>query len=179
VRIYHVSLSVPQLETGMEALTRDLGVGWRPIIESRKMETTQGGRVKAVEHRLAYSVGAPPAIELMQRAPGAGPDEDSVTGMVIDHLGFWVDDLVGEWRRLLSCGWRPRVGESAEPPNGATQLINGRGLAIEIVDVTVDRPHVSDLYPHDSPYFRPAIPVGRTGTASGGFTDEDGYGSAT
>jgi hypothetical protein len=168
VRLYHVSLSVTQLETGMDALARDLGVRWRPIIESRKTQMDEAGRVKTVEHRLAYSVGGPPAIELMQRAPGEGPDEDSVTGMVIDHLGFWVDDLVGEWRRLLNGGWRPRVGDSAEPPKGATQLISGRGLAIEIVDVTVDRPHVSDLYPRDSPYFRPAIPARRTGTASGG-----------
>jgi Glyoxalase/Bleomycin resistance protein/Dioxygenase superfamily len=171
VRLYHVSLSVPQLEMGMEALARDLGVTWRPIIESRKTHTDEAGREKTVEHRLAYSVGGPPAIELMQRVPGEGPDEDSVTGMVIDHLGFWVDDLVAEWRRLLNSGWRPRVGDAAEPPKGATQLSNGRGLAIEIVDVTVDRPHVSDLYPHDSPYFRPTVPARRTGAASSGLTN--------
>ena len=83
MRLYHVSLSVPQLEIGMEALARDLGVTWRPIIESRKTQTDEAGREKTVEHRLAYSEGGPPAIELMQRMPGEGPDGDSVTGMVI------------------------------------------------------------------------------------------------
>jgi hypothetical protein len=167
VKLYHVSLTVPQLEAGMEALTRDLGVAWRPIIEVRKTRIDEAGGVQMVEHRLAYSVGGPPAIELTQRAPGEGPDQDSTTGMVIDHLGFWVDDLLAEWRRLLDSGWTPRTGDAAEPPRGAAQLTNGRGLAIEIVDVSVDRPHVSDLYPHDSPYFRPAIPARRDEHHSG------------
>jgi hypothetical protein len=160
VKLYHVSLTVPRLEAGMEALTRDLGVTWRPVVEVRKTRTDEAGRVQTIEHRLAYSAGGPPAIELTQRPPVEGQGEDPVTGMVIDHLGFWVDDLPGEWRRLLDRGWKPRTGDPGQPPRGAAQLINGRGLAIEIVDVTVDRPNVSDLYPPDSPYFRPAVPAG-------------------
>lgn len=165
MRLYHVSLTVPQLEEGMEVLTRDLGVTWRPILESRKTQVDEAGREHTVEHRLAYSAGGPPAIELNQRAPGA--EQDLGTGVVMDHLGFWVEDLQGEWQRLLDRGWSPRTGNAAEPPRGATQLVNGRGLAIEIVDVTMERPYVSDLYPPDSPYFRPAVPPGGPGAAGG------------
>lgn len=167
MKLYHVSLTVPQLEAGMEALARDLGVTWRPIIESRRTQVDESGREHTVEHRLAYSAGGPPAIELMQRPPGANQDQDTGRGMVMDHIGFWVDDLPCEWQRLLDRGWSPRTGDAAELPRGAAQLVNGRGLAIEIVDVTVDRPYVSDLYPHDSPYFRPAVRPGGAGAAGG------------
>jgi hypothetical protein len=33
-------------------------------------------------------------------------------------------------------------------------LRSADGLTIEIVDVTVDRPSVADLYPPDSPFYR-------------------------
>jgi hypothetical protein len=160
MKLYHVSLSVPELEVGMEWLTRDLEVSWRPVIESVKTQVDASGASQTVLHRLAYSEGGPPAIELVQRGPDEEPAEASGDAMVIDHLGFWVVDLGAEWQRLLQSGWTPRGKRTAEVPKGAGQLVNDRGLAIEIVDVRVERPHVADLYPRDSPHFRPAVTVG-------------------
>ena len=161
MKLYHVSLSVPELEAGMQWLTRDLGVSWRPVIESVKAQVDASGATRTVRHRLAYSVGGPPAIELVQRGPDDEPTGAPGDAMAIDHLGFWVDDLGAEWQRLLQGGWTPRGKRTAEVPRGAGQLVNGRGLAIEIVDVRVERPHVADLYPHESPHFRPAVARGR------------------
>jgi hypothetical protein len=168
MKLYHVSLSVPQLEEGMEKLTRDLGVSWRPVIESMKTQLDASGVTETVLHRLAYSVGGPPAIELVERGPDDEPADASGGAMVIDHLGFWVVDLGAEWQRLLQSGWTPRGKRTAEAPKGAGQLVNDRGLAIEIVDVRVERPHVADLYPHDSPHFRPTVAGAQAGSVPAG-----------
>jgi hypothetical protein len=91
---------------------------------------------------------------LFEAPPGSrGPGEDEFR---FAHVGCWVEDLVGEWKRLQARGWNP-VGDSSGgdcQPTGAVQLKSPYGLAVELVDVTIDRPRVADLYPRDSRFYR-------------------------
>jgi hypothetical protein len=157
--LYHVSLDVADLGVAMVRLGDDLGLTWRPVIEGRKVTVDDHGAPIEYRHRLVYSVEGPPAVELCESAPGTrAPGDEAIRQ---DHAGFWVDDLVGEWHRLQGEGWVP-LGDAGKPgwePKGAAMLISPYGLKIEIVDVSVDRPRVADLYPVTSPFHRPRSPV--------------------
>jgi hypothetical protein len=152
--LYHISIDVPDIGAAMERLTDDLALSWRPLIEVPKVTLGSDGRTIDYVHRVVYSVEGPPALELCEMVPGATAPASEM--FRIAHAGYWVEDLVGEWRRLRKRGWQPpldSIGEDREP-EGSALLRSADGLTIEIVDVTVDRPSVADLYPPDSPFYR-------------------------
>jgi hypothetical protein len=66
----------------------------------------------------------------------------------VHHIGYWVDDLAAEGRRLDALGY-PRYATA-----GATPLLNRgpAGTLIELCDLHSDRPSLRDLFPPGSEF---------------------------
>jgi hypothetical protein len=155
VLFYHVAFAVPDLEAAMEEMGPALGLHWRPVQEGPYTVTDAEGVTHEIPVRVTYSVEGPPAIEIFEARPGtplAAP-----AGTALHHLGFWVDDLVGECERLGSQGW-PLSSASYDDQG---RIVRGAfhrcpfGPSLELLDVGFERPWLADLYPLGSPLRRP------------------------
>lgn len=66
----------------------------------------------------------------------------------LHHIGYWVDDLAAEAKRLDALGY-PGYATA-----GATPLLNlgPAGILIELCDLHSDRPSLRDLFPPGSEF---------------------------
>lgn len=156
---YHVGLTVPELTAAMDSLGDVLGLAWRGVREEELSALDQYDEVQIFTTRRTYSVGGPPAIEVLEQLPGTPFAAEP--GSVVHHLGFWSEELAADSDRLTEQGW-PRVGTSAAGGGRSTRFALHRsplGLLIELNDCTFDRPWVCDLFPKGSPHYRPDPPA--------------------
>src|SRR5260370_20267118 len=87
----------------MRQVGEALAVTWRPIHERRTTVTDETGAKHDIVCRCTFSASAPFAIEMWQAIPGtplAIPD----TG-ILHHVGYWVEDLPQEVKRLEAAGF--------------------------------------------------------------------------
>ncbi|HWE70351.1 MAG TPA: VOC family protein [Acidimicrobiales bacterium] len=149
-RYHHIALAVPQLEAGMAEVGGALGLTWRPVQQTDTTVRDADGVVHPAPVRVTYSAGAAPAVEVFEAIPGTPLDVP--VGSPFHHVGVWVDDLAAESARLEAAGWSYFAGTGV----GRQALYRGpSGLVLELCDATCDRPWLCDLFPADSPHFRP------------------------
>jgi hypothetical protein len=131
--LYHVGIVVPTLEDGQEHFAEMFGVRWAPVMESATAIRTADGVVATVDLRLVYSVDAP-HIELIEAVPGSVWDLNPYSN--IHHIGFWSDDLAGDWARLHGGGCPLEVmGDGGgTDPLFWTYHQDRLGVRIELVD---------------------------------------------
>jgi len=131
--MYHVGIVVPSLEVGQAHFADLFGVRWAPVIEARTAMRTSDGTVAAADLRLVYSIDAP-HLELIEEVPGSvwvlNPHSN------IHHIGFWSDDLGGDWAGLHGGGCPFEVmGDSGGSEPLLWSYHNDRlGVRIELVD---------------------------------------------
>jgi hypothetical protein len=134
--MYHVGIVVPSLEDGQAHFAELFGVRWAPLIEAPTAVRTSDGAVTTVNLRLAYSVDAP-HLELIEAVPGSiwvlNPHSN------IHHIGFWSDDLGGDWARLHGGGCPLEVmGDSGGSEPLVWSYHSDRfGVRIELVDAAI------------------------------------------
>ena len=153
--IWHIALAVPNLDKAMKELGDALMLTWRPIEKSLVQMRGEDGQVYDLECTFTFSEGGPAAIELWEAIPGSplGP----VDGMALHHIGYWVDDLPGEAKRLEGLGYPTYAAVPASgPPTRVTIHRGPYGLMLEPCGTERDRPHLHDLYPTESPLYEPA-----------------------
>jgi hypothetical protein len=99
-----------------------------------------------VECHVVFSLGGPFAVEAWQAIPGTPLDMPEGGG--VHHIGYWVDDLASEAKRLDALGY-PRYATA-----GTTPLLNRgpAGTLIELCDLHSDRPSLRDLFPPESEF---------------------------
>ena len=101
--IWHIGIAVPDLEKGQKELGEVFGLRWRPARVRKLTLADTAGRPYAVECHVAFSLGGPFAVEVWQAIPGTPLDMPEGGG--VHHIGYWVDDLAAEAKRLDALGY--------------------------------------------------------------------------
>ena len=88
----------------------------------------------------------PFAVEVWRAIPGTPLDIPEGGG--VHHIGYWVDDVAAEARRLEGLGF-PGYATA-----GTTPLLNRGpgGTLVELCDLHSDRPSLRDLFPPESEF---------------------------
>lgn len=130
--LFEVGLIVPNLEDAISLFHTAFGYTFSPIVEG-VLPTREGAEDSNPPMRLCVS-RTWPQIELLETAPGTHLTPPAGTGL--HHLGYYVDDLVGESRRLAESGIPCVRGGVADDrfPAGWIYHRMGDGTIIEIVD---------------------------------------------
>jgi catechol 2,3-dioxygenase-like lactoylglutathione lyase family enzyme len=146
-RIWHIGIAVPDLEKGKKELGEVFGLRWRPARVRKLVLNDAAGRPSEVECHVAFSVGGQFAVEVWQAIPGTPLDIPEAGG--VHHVGYWVDDLAAEAKRLDALGY-PSYATTGD----ATPLLNlgPAGILIELCDLHSDRPSLRDLFPPESEF---------------------------
>ena len=101
-----------------------------------------------VECHVAFPRGAF-AVEVWQAVPGPPLDMPEAGG--VHHIGYWVDDLAAEAKRLDAPGYATAAA--------APLLSRGpAGTFIELCDPHSDRPSLRDLFPPGSEFAGEPLP---------------------
>ena len=143
---WHLGIAVPDLEEGKEELGEVFGLRWRPARVRKLTLTDAAGRSYEVECHVVFSLGGPFAVEVWQAIPGTPLDMPQTGG--VHHIGYWVDDLAAEAKRLDTLGY-PRYATAGTMP-----LLNRgpAGTLIELGGLHGDRPSLRDLFPPGSDF---------------------------
>ncbi|MGH3291332.1 MAG: VOC family protein [Trebonia sp.] len=144
--IWHIGFAVSDLEKGKKELAEVFGLRWRPARVRKLTLADAAGRPAEVGCRVVFSLGGPFAVEAWQAIPGTPLDMPEGGG--VHHIGYWVDDLAAEAKRLDALGY-PRYATA-----GATPLLNRgpAGTLTELCDLHNDRPSLRDLFPPESEF---------------------------
>jgi catechol 2,3-dioxygenase-like lactoylglutathione lyase family enzyme len=144
--IWHIGIAVPDLEQGKNELSEVFGLRWRPDRVRKLTLADAAGQPHEVECHVAFSLGGPFAVEVWQAIAGTPLDIPESGG--VHHIGYWVDDLAAEAKRLDALGF-PSYATA-----GRTPLLNRgpAGTLIELCDLHSDRPSLRDLFPPESEF---------------------------
>ena len=144
--IWHIGIAVPDLDQGKKELGEVFGLRWRPARARRLTLTDAAGQTYEVECHVVFSLGGPFAVEVWQAIPGTPLDVPEGGG--VHHIGYWVDDLAAEAKRLDALGY------PSYATVGTTPLLNRgpAGTLVELCDVHSDRPSLRDLFPPGSEF---------------------------
>lgn len=118
--IWHIGIAVPDLEKGKKELGEVFGLRWRPARVRKLTLADAAGQSYEVECHVVFSLGGPFAVEVWQAIPGTPLDMPQAGG--IHHIGYWVDDIAAEAKRLDA------LGHPSYATAGPTPLLN-RGPA--------------------------------------------------
>ncbi len=127
--VFHVGLSVPDIEAAMDAIGSNLGICWAPMMERTQQVRTGTGETREEHILFTYSSDGPPHVELIQAEPG------SVWGVTpaggLHHIGAFADDVsVAPGAGLeLEFG-----GGHRESPAGFAYYTSPSGIRVELVD---------------------------------------------
>jgi catechol 2,3-dioxygenase-like lactoylglutathione lyase family enzyme len=144
--IWHIGFAVPGLEKGKKELGDVFGLSWRPTRVRKLALVDADGRPYDVECHVAFSLGGPFAVEVWQAIPGTPLDIPESGG--VHHIGYWVDDITAEAKRLGALGY-PSFATADTAP-----LFNRgpAGTLVELCDLHSDRPSLRDLFPAESEF---------------------------
>ena len=144
--IWHIGIAVPDLGQGKKELGQVFGLRWRQDRVRRLTIADAAGRRHEVECHVVFSLGGPFAVEAWQAIPGTPLDMPAGGG--VHHIGYWVDDLAAEAKRLDALGY-PRYATA-----GTTPLLNRgpAGTLVELCDLHSDRASLRDLFPPESEF---------------------------
>jgi hypothetical protein len=143
--LWHIAFAVPNLEQGMDEFGRAFDLEWRPVHHAVARVTDERGVEHEATCHFTFSVGGPPAIEMWEAVPGTPLDAPGDT--VLHHIGYWVDDLAAEGRRLEDQGWPCFMSAHS------VAIHRGPGgILLEPCDVLRDRPFLRDLFPPGTPH---------------------------
>jgi hypothetical protein len=129
--LYHVGLTVPDLDVAMGQYADAFGFTWRSVHESA-MDVLVDGQPRRAEIAVTYSVQGPPYLELVQERTGSVWGAD---GFSLTHVGLWADDMPDVMRRLAASGLVAEVhadGSGARPIRYSYHRFAG-GLWLELV----------------------------------------------
>jgi catechol 2,3-dioxygenase-like lactoylglutathione lyase family enzyme len=146
---FHIAFLVPDIDAAMDEFGGLFEVDWRPVHEVVLELGTSVADRKPRRTRVTFTTGGPPAIELFEwETP---PSEPALERPVLHHIGRWVDNLAAESSRLEAHGCHLALtlpGTDGKPERFAMHETSF-GLQIELVDVTIPKPHMVDLWPPD------------------------------
>jgi len=127
--VFHVGLSVPDLEHAMESIGSSLAISWAPVQERVQPVRTGAGENREEHIRFTYSSDGPPHIELIQPEPGSLWAITPAHGL--HHIGAFAADVAVPPGDGLSLEFG---GGHAERPVGFAYYTSLGGIRVELVD---------------------------------------------
>jgi len=132
-RIYHIGIVVQNLDQAMDELGTAMGYTWSTIRTMNANLLVPAGTT-AVSLRIAFTRQGPPWLEFIE-----GPADSlwsAAGGNTLHHLGFYVDDLDAERKRLESLGMAFEIGGVGPDGRlaGFAYHSNPHGGRLELVD---------------------------------------------
>jgi lactoylglutathione lyase len=127
--VFHVGLSVPDLELAMSSIGANLGISWAPSQERMQKVRTASGETREEHILFTYSSDGPPHVELIQPEPGSVWGITPANGL--HHIGAFASDVTvppGDGLQLEFGGGH------RERPVGFAYYISAYGIRIELVD---------------------------------------------
>jgi catechol 2,3-dioxygenase-like lactoylglutathione lyase family enzyme len=135
MELFHTGMIVHDLQAAIDLYSVAFGMRFaEPLVTSGLMITNEGLRNRT--SWVTYSLDGPHRIELIEQADDTAW-QTARGGPQVHHLGFWVDDLAGETKRLEGLGFTFEVGGRDADGNlaGVVYLANAvGGLLVELVD---------------------------------------------
>ena len=127
--VFHVGLSVPDLEQAMRSIGSNLGISWAPMQERVQKVRTGAGEKREEHIFFTYSSDGPPHVELIQ------PDPGSVWGITPDnglhHIGAFSADIAVPPGDGLALEFG---GGHGDRPLGFAYYTSPAGIRIELVE---------------------------------------------
>jgi hypothetical protein len=133
---YHVCFVVPDLDVAMADLTNAVGCAWQEPWTDTLGEST---------HRVTFSTGGPPYIELVTGS--AGSPWDAASGARFDHLGYWTSSLRAGSRRLADQGFPEAFSGCPFGRPYAGYRVDSIGACVELFDVAAQQFFVDRVDP--------------------------------
>jgi catechol 2,3-dioxygenase-like lactoylglutathione lyase family enzyme len=130
VTYFHVGYIVPDLEAGMDELTRVLGVTWREPID-------RSSPYNDMRWRLVYSSGPQPWIELVEGRPGT--PWHCTDGPLLHHIGAFTYDLDADVARFEAAGGRIEVDGREISGRWIYFRVPQTGALIELIEADDER----------------------------------------
>ena len=133
---FHVGCVVWDIEQAQGALSRTVDLQWTPT-EERVLDCRVPAGRRSYPIRFSYSL-QPPHLELVERIPGSL--WDSSTEFCIHHLGYWSEDLSGDFEALQEAGYACEYAGATDDHDGVVRGAYFRtplGGLIELVDVAL------------------------------------------
>jgi Glyoxalase/Bleomycin resistance protein/Dioxygenase superfamily len=127
--VFHVGLSVPDLELAMSSIGSNLGISWAPAQERVQKVRTGAGETRDEHIFFTYSSDGPPHVELIQPEPGSVWGITPANGL--HHIGAFASDVAvppGDGLELEFGGGH------GERPVGFAYYTSPNGIRIELVD---------------------------------------------
>ena len=138
-QLFHVGITVPDLDEAMEQFGTILSLEWRQPFEARRRATDDDGNAVESRVRVAFSDGGPFAVELIEGKP---------VPHGFDHIGYWTGDWNAERDRLEREGFTCEITHNAVANRSAVFTKGPFGTLFEACDTHFEREGIADLYPH-------------------------------
>jgi catechol 2,3-dioxygenase-like lactoylglutathione lyase family enzyme len=129
--LYHVGLTVADLDAAMAQYADAFGFSWRNVHEST-MNVLVDGQPRRAEIAVTYSVQGPPYLELVEERRGS---VWGASGYGLNQVGFWAEDVRAAMSRLDASGLVAEVsadGSEGRPVRYSYHRLAG-GLWLELV----------------------------------------------
>jgi hypothetical protein len=114
VELFHIGLTVADLNASAQDFSRSLSVLWRPIVEYPPHDLWTQQRVERVSTRRVYSLAGPPYLELIEDVSGLVWGMSAPGGT--HHLGYWSADLAVDGERLERTGGALAITNFGDEP---------------------------------------------------------------
>jgi catechol 2,3-dioxygenase-like lactoylglutathione lyase family enzyme len=102
--LYHVGYLVPDLRLAMATFGERLQITWATPFEMPSGFVTADGEPDSDLVRIAFSIGGPPHLELIEVVPRAGSIFAEPAGGGVHHVGIYADRWRDEVARLVAEG---------------------------------------------------------------------------
>jgi hypothetical protein len=138
--VFHVGLSVPDLELAMSSIGSNLGISWAPPQDRVQKLRTRSGEMRDEHIVFTYSSDGPPHIELIAPEPGSVWGITPANGL--HHIGAFASDITvapGDGLQLEFGGGH------GERPAGFAYYTSAHGIRIELVDSSL-RPQFEEWF---------------------------------
>jgi hypothetical protein len=129
--VFHVGLSVPEINVSMKEIGRNLGISWAPVQERVQKVRTGSGETRDEPIRFTYSSDGPPHVELIQ--PEAGSVWEITPANGLHHIGAFADDVTVPPGDGLTLEFG---GGHDETPVGFAYYTSPHGIRVELVDAS-------------------------------------------
>jgi lactoylglutathione lyase len=114
--IFHIGITVADLEVAREELANSLGVSWTvPQHVAMKAWSPEGG-YRDCELTISFTREGPVHIELVHGSPGSYWDT-AIGRAGLHHVGVWVEDVAAVNEELVGKGWQVELA-GASPDDG-------------------------------------------------------------
>lgn len=132
LRDAHLGIQVENLDRACALLTELFGLTFAEPITGWPISVRVGDEIEESEGRFTVSRQGPPYLEVTENVAGSRVWHSDGQPLAFHHLGFWVDDVEAESRRLEDAGYPAQAGGLDEHGRYRYTYHEVEGLRVEM-----------------------------------------------